>query len=229
MANPQRKPHEQDVLLQATRRQFIGYFGTGGQIGDHIPIHERPAQPPKGTVYEREYTLYQDILEEDGTPIEDQQLQSQRGSAKFLRGRVVTGREALGYAPSVIQSIWGLLDKIFTQENIKEALTTLRVVVARDANDIEIVMLLEDDEVPPPAGAPEYAVGESPEEMAVADAKAYAEGAQDDLEDDEDPDDEIAAIRRNLKKGSCVDLSGREITITCADPANGEPTDGQAS
>lgn len=194
MAN-QRKPHEQDVLLSAVERTFVGYFGANGQIGTGIPAHERPAEPPIGAVYEQEYVLYQDIELEDGSILKLQQLQPEKiALKKFLRGRVVTDRKEVMtlLMPIVLQELVIALGALVRVEGGVPA-----AVAVKQTDGTEIGIPLQDGDIPPPEGASPYAVGESPEELMVAEAQAYAERCQDYL----DSEDEVEQIRRNVKDG----------------------------
>lgn len=189
----QRKPHERDVLLMAIERTFVGYFGTGGQIGTGIPVHERPAEPPVGTVYEQKYILYQDIELEDGTVLQLQCLSSEKTAPReFLRGKHAPAGEFYQQLPEVAQMI---LDDMVIQGALSgtQVEELVGILVKGTSGDYVAAFSLMPGDVPPPVGASEYAVGESPEEQRMA------EMGEEAIADDEA--DELAEIRQAVKDG----------------------------
>lgn len=180
------------VLIEADARNYVGYFGLDGQIDRGYPLEERPKEPPTGSVYERDYVLLKEAVDENGKPIEmlDGFL-LRAGPRKFLRGCVVHMPPALQEFASVLGARLGV-----------ECIVCTTAVIVRNADGTEVSIPLNPDDVPPPAGVSDHAVGESPEERRMTEmvseaAAAYAEGCQDDLdledeeefEDDEDPVD----------------------------------------
>lgn len=163
---------------------LVAYCRADGEFIDVYRKGQEPPLPPPGTVYVQETMFVTDVVlngKEAYTAL------AIEGPMKFLRGRVVTDpKEA-----TILQippETWAVFKSLGA--SVIPSGETPTVIAVRRIDGVEIGIPLQDGDIPPPADAPEYAVGESPEEMAVADAKAYAEGVQDDLEDDdEDPND----------------------------------------
>mgnify|MGYP001577442592 CR=1 FL=1 len=179
------------VLIEAVGQDYVGYFGTDGrQIGPGYPVEECPA-PPVGSVCEREYVLLKDVTTEDGESIERLDgFPLKVGLKTFLRGRVVTDqKEATALLmPPFLREFIIQLGRLVDVEAMLMGGTTPKVVAITAADGTEVGIPMGDKDTAPPVGASPYPVGESPEEIAEADAKADAEWVDDfDDEDEEVP------------------------------------------
>lgn len=193
------------VLLEAMENDYVAYCGTDGRQIGGFPVGERPATPPVGTIYECEYTLLSEVTTEDGELIEKLDgFPLKVGPRKFVRGRVVTNQkeaEALLMPPLLWEFVSQLKELVRRVETMMIDGTHPKVVAITTADGTEVGILLGDKDTTPPEGASPYPVGESPEELAEADAKA-------DPEWDEDFDDEEDAY--GLTK---VDYAGATVGI----------------
>lgn len=192
------------VLIEAVGVDCVGYFNvTGRQIGRGYPVEERPANLPTGTVYEQEYTLLRDVSTDDGELIDKLDgFPLKVGPRTFLRGRVVTDPKEAGalLMPSSLRRLVDLCGADWAKGEVEflGGATIPTVVAVKTADGTEVGVVLQDNDVRPPAGASPYPVGESPEELAEADAKADPEW--EDF-DDEEETDEVAQIREDAKDG----------------------------
>lgn len=176
------------VLIEACAHSYVGYFRLDGQQIDRgYPLEERPEEPPTGTVYEREYVLLKDAVDEDGKSLERLNgFPLSAGPRKFLCGRIVTDQKeaAVLLLPSFLRE----MAKVTEIEIVGAPVVT--VVAVKQADGAEIGILLQTDDVSPSEGASHYPVGESLEELRMAEmvheAAAYAEGCQDDLDPEGD-------------------------------------------
>lgn len=171
------------VLIEASAHSYVGYFRLDGQQIDRgYPLEERPEEPPTGSVYEREYVLLKDAVDEEGKLIERLNgFPLRAGPRKFLRGRVVTDqKEAMVLLlPSFLREMVEVFDIV----------VGMPMVVAVKHDDAEVGIQLQDGDIPPPEGASHYPVGESPEEQRMAEMVMEA------------VDDELADIRNDVKDG----------------------------
>lgn len=175
----------QKIDVVGDKDQRVAYCGADGQKLAVYDKGQEPVVPPPGTVYVQEVTLVMNALV-DGKPAKG--FLGVEGPKTFLRGRVVTGYEAWGYAPITIMVVGEFLKEIDPMAFRREVIDTLRCVVTRDRSGSEEATLVNEGDILPPAGASEYAVGESPEELAEADA----EGDFDDFDEEEETPAELA-------------------------------------
>lgn len=185
----------------------------GAANGRQIAVHdkgEEPATAPSGTVYTQEATILQDVTTVDGKTIPGlPDLLVEIGPKTFLRGRLVTNQkeaQALLMPPFLRE----LVDQLGELAEVKViGGGVLKVVAVTQTDGTEVAIPLGDKDTAPPEGANQYPVGESPIEIAEADAKADAEADAEWEEvdfDEDDAPDEYGLTQADYANGATVGI-----------------------
>lgn len=176
------------VLIEAAVHNYVGYFGFEGQIDRGYPLEERPEEPPTGSVYEREYVLLKDAVDEEGKTIERLNgFPLKAGPRRFLRGRVVTDQEEATalLMPPFLRELVRQLGELVEVE-VAQGAVLPTVVAVRQVDGTEVGILLRDKDTAPLEGVSPYPIGESPEEIEAAEIEQIREDAKNGVYDDEE-------------------------------------------